>query len=105
MGDFLIKVHAVGGHGCERKAQAGETFHGCGFMACPDCLATEFVQKLAAAGVMVESATLQHWPPELNHIGRSYDEAHEVVDDLNYRTAEGYRSPRLRKRIKGSFGG
>ena len=104
MGDFVIKIASQGGHGCERKANTGETFYGCGSMGCPDCYAAELVQMFARR-FPVHFATFTHWPVELNtSMGRQYDEAHEVVDDIHYRTKEGYVSDRLRKRIKGEFG-
>jgi hypothetical protein len=53
----------------------------------------------------VHYATFTHWPVELNHtMGRQYDEAHEVVDDIHYTTKDGYTSNLTRKRIKGEFG-
>lgn len=110
MGDFMIVIRGVGGHGCQRTAKTGEVFHGCGYMSCPDCMATEFVKKLAEASYQITDATLTHWPVSMNAThGRSYTEASEVVDDLNYFTnIEGhgvYRNARMRKRIKGQFTG
>jgi len=107
MGDFIIKIHAVGGHGCQRQAKPGEVFYGCGRMDCPDCIAQEFVQKLRKVNQMhVESATFTHWPFELDgKMGRSYTEKDEVVDDLFYQTKDGFSNITMRKRIKGEFKG
>jgi hypothetical protein len=106
MGDFKITIHAQGGHGCERKAQPGEVFFGCGSLSCPDCFWTMALQQwVSIVGGGISDATFTHWPASMNTThGRQYREAEEVVDDLNYHTAEGYRSPRMRKRIKGKFG-
>jgi hypothetical protein len=58
MGAFNINITGVGGHGCERKAKAGEKLHGrCGRFSCPDCLAYEFVQRLKQAGMVREGDT------------------------------------------------
>lgn len=55
MGAFNINITGVGGHGCERKAKAGEKLHGrCGRFNCPDCLAYDFVQRLRQAGMVRE---------------------------------------------------
>lgn len=116
MGDFLIRIHAVGGHGCNREAKAGEMFMGCGRLDCVDCAAAALVKQYAMLpSTKIESATQTHWPVELAKIGRSYDEAHEVVDDLFYvpdNLRPGpyaapllqYLNPVQRKRIKGEFG-
>ena len=76
MGDFNINITATGGHGCERKAKAGEKLYGrCGRFTCPDCMAYEFVQQLKQRGMMAfptSSAKLTHWP----------DTPTQVVDDL-----------------------
>jgi hypothetical protein len=53
MGAFHISITGVGGHGCERKAKAGEKLYGrCGRFTCPDCLAYEFTQRLQQAGMV-----------------------------------------------------
>jgi hypothetical protein len=53
MGAFNINITGVGGHGCERKAKAGEKLHGrCGRFTCPDCMAYEFVQRMKQAGMI-----------------------------------------------------
>jgi hypothetical protein len=58
MGAFNINITGVGGHGCERKAKAGEKLHGrCGRFNCPDCLAYEFTQRLRQAGMVREGDT------------------------------------------------
>src|SRR5438045_1286914 len=55
MGAFNINITGVGGHGCERKAKAGEKLHGrCGRFTCPDCMAYEFVQRMKQAGMVRE---------------------------------------------------
>ena len=55
MGAFNINITGVGGHGCERKAKAGEKLYGrCGRFTCPDCIAYEFVQRLKQAGMVRE---------------------------------------------------
>lgn len=76
MGTFNINITAVGGHGCERKAKAGEKLYGrCGRFNCPDCMAYEFVQQLKQRGMMSHQpaeAMLTHWPGQEG----------QVVDDL-----------------------
>lgn len=58
MGAFNINITGVGGHGCERKAKAGEKLHGrCGRFTCPDCMAYEFVQRMKQAGMIREGDT------------------------------------------------
>jgi hypothetical protein len=55
MGAFNINITGVGGHGCERKAKAGEKLYGrCGRFTCPDCIAYEFVQRMKQAGMIRE---------------------------------------------------
>jgi len=78
MGDFNINITATGGHGCERKAKAGDKLYGrCGRFTCPDCMAYEFVQQLKQRGMLSsgnpqQHAILTHWPGQPG----------EVVDDL-----------------------
>jgi hypothetical protein len=76
MGDFNINITATGGHGCERKAKAGEKLFGrCGRFNCPDCMAYEFVQQLKQKGMLAvdsSKAELTHWPGQTA----------QVVDDL-----------------------
>lgn len=58
MGAFNISITGVGGHGCERKAKAGDKLYGrCGRFNCPDCLAFDFVQRLRQAGMIREGDT------------------------------------------------
>lgn len=53
MGAFKIEIVGVGGHGCERRAKAGEKLHGrCGRFSCPDCAAYDFTQRLRQAGMV-----------------------------------------------------
>src|SRR3954471_14698621 len=55
MGAFNINITGVGGHGCERKAKAGDKLYGrCGRFTCPDCAAYDFVQRLKQAGMLRE---------------------------------------------------
>jgi hypothetical protein len=76
MGDFNINITATGGHGCERKAKAGDKLYGrCGRFSCPDCMAYEFVQQLKQRGMLAfntSKAELTHWPGQSG----------QVVDDL-----------------------
>jgi hypothetical protein len=77
MGDFNINITASGGHGCERKAKAGEKLYGrCGRFNCPDCMAYEFVQQLKQRGMfgnlISAKAEFTHWPGQ----------ASSVVDDM-----------------------
>lgn len=59
MGAFNINITGVGGHGCERKAKAGEKLHGrCGRFNCPDCMAFEFVQQLRQKGMLAADGTV-----------------------------------------------
>lgn len=81
MGDFIIKVKAVGGHGCQREVKDGEEVQGCKNINCPDCITREFVERLQRIGCSVGEATLTHWPGQEG----------TVVDDL------------LTKKRKGSF--
>lgn len=81
MGNFVIEVKAVGGHGCQREVKSGEQVKpSCDspFPACPDCLAREFVSRLQAI-CSVESAKLTHWPGQPS----------EVRDDLVSRVRDG----------------
>lgn len=58
MGAFNINITGVGGHGCERKAKAGEKLYGrCGRFTCPDCMAYDFVQRMKQAGMVREGET------------------------------------------------
>lgn len=62
MGNFVIHIEAVGGHGCQRDLKAGAKVPGCGLPTCPDCIAREAVKTLKATGSDVKRATLTHWP-------------------------------------------
>lgn len=73
MGSFKIEIEAVGGHGDDRKAEAGDHLD----LAkgnTPDSIAYEFVAMLRDKGFFQNggSATLTHWPGTKT----------EVVDDL-----------------------
>lgn len=60
MGAFNINITGVGGHGCERKAKAGEKLYGrCGKFSCPDCATYDFVQRLQQAGMLRLGDTAQ----------------------------------------------
>lgn len=60
MGAFKIEILGVGGHGCERKAKAGDKLHGrCGRFNCPDCMAFEFVQQLRQKGMLRDGESAQ----------------------------------------------
>ena len=76
MGTFNINITGVGGHGCERKAKAGDKLYGrCGRFGCPDCMAHDFVQQMKQRGMFNNTpanATFTHWPGTET----------EVVDDL-----------------------
>jgi len=73
MGQFNITITAVGPHGCDRKAKAGDKLYGrCQKMNCPDCLAYDFVQMLRQKGMQIDKAEFRHWPGSSS----------EVVDDL-----------------------
>ena len=66
MGAFNINITGVGGHGCERKAKAGEKLFGrCGKFSCPDCMAYDLVQRMKQAGMLREGdmATGQELKP------------------------------------------
>ena len=76
-----MRVHAVGGHGCQRDKKHGAKLDArCGSQNCPDCLAREFVEKLRASGNDVKVASLTHWPADLP--GYSEQPLGEVRDDL-----------------------
>ena len=77
MGAFNINITGVGGHGCERKAKAGEKLWSrCGKYTCPDCMAYDFVQQMKQKGMFGNStedkAEFTHWPGKPD----------QVVDDL-----------------------
>lgn len=78
MGDFITRVLAVGGHGCQREKKSGEIVEGCGQSYCPDCIFRNYVKALKASGADVKVASITHWPAELPH----YNNQGEVQDDV-----------------------
>ena len=76
MGDYNINITASGGHGCERKAKAGDKLYGrCGRFSCPDCAAYDFVQRIKQNGGFggpTAQALFTHWPGQDS----------QVVDDM-----------------------
>lgn len=73
MGEFLVTIKAVGGHGVDRDKKDGEIvdFNAEG-EGSPDAVAKKCVDDLLLLGCVEVSATITHWPgmPE------------EVKDDL-----------------------
>jgi len=70
MGAFKIELVGVGGHGCERKAKAGDKLHGrCGRFTCPDCIAFDFTQRLRQAGMVREGDQAYSVPIDAIAIG------------------------------------
>jgi len=63
MGSFRIEINAVGGHGVDRDVKDGEivNFFKEGSTT-PDAIAKSIVLILQHHGVMVDTATLTHWP-------------------------------------------
>jgi hypothetical protein len=96
MGDFRIVVDAVGGHGCQRTVGAEGEVYGCGSMTCPDCLVTEFIQKLRLSGASVKAARIEHWPGEPGAVTDEY-----MIKELDERPG-GFAMKPKRKR-HGSF--
>ena len=93
MGDWRVTIEAVGGHGCGRgteidatkvawpaKDATGYVVTRCRRMDCPDCLATEFVERLKRIGT-VAVAKLEHWPVP-GAAGTRREEGAGPVDDL-----------------------
>lgn len=72
MGNFVVEIEAVGGHGCQREIGDRGIVSGCRSDACPDCTARRFVADLRRKGNSLVRAKLIHWPGEHN----------QVVDDL-----------------------
>lgn len=68
MGNFLIVVEAVGGHGCQRDRKDGEIVQGCGLDTCPDCTTRRFVADMKRKGNNVREATLTHWPEQVGSV-------------------------------------
>jgi hypothetical protein len=63
MGQFIVKVDAVGNHGCERGVKDGEHVTvGCQMPGCTDCLTREYVRRLRRSGAMLNAVTITHWP-------------------------------------------
>lgn len=83
MGDFRIVINAVGGHGQDRNKKHGETVDFSeGGENTPEALAKEFVEKLKASGVNVESACVIHWPID-NYNGQLENKrSNQIVDNL-----------------------
>lgn len=61
MGNFVIEIEAIGGHGCQRELKDGEIVKDCGQPRCPDCMTRRFVADLAQSNSMIH-ARLTHWP-------------------------------------------
>lgn len=79
MGDFTIRIHAVGNHGCQRDVKSGGTLaHECGYDGCPDCMTRRFIDDLRAKGTSVKIAVLRHWPADVE----GYAGQDEVTDNL-----------------------
>ena len=74
MGTCKIEVTAVGDHGRDRETKDGEVvnFYDEGPNT-PDARAKTLLETMRAEGVMIEKATITHWP----------DEPSEVVDNLD----------------------
>lgn len=83
MGNFIIHIEAVGGHGHDRKAKQGEAVDfGSAGTNNPDGLAKAFVDDLVDRGIDVVEAKLVHWP-----------DSSPIVDDIKNGV-----------RVAGSFG-
>jgi hypothetical protein len=78
MGQFIVKIDAVGNHGCMRELKDGEFVVGCEKPHCTDCMVRELVRRLKRSGATVAEATITHWPTQ----------EVPIVDDL----VSGYRS-------------
>lgn len=86
MGDYVVRVHAVGGHGCQRHIKHGEKVAPrCEHPDnCPDCITREYVEKLTKSN-SIKSASIVHWPAEVY----GTDSLGEVRDDLVSHTRRG----------------
>jgi len=93
MGNFKIEINAVGGHGDDRTAEAGQpitlvTSDSAAQHQSPDRLAYDFVQSLKAKSMFQAGGTAEmtHWPGEKS----------EVVDDLlnGIRLAGSFHNPK-----------
>jgi hypothetical protein len=62
MGNFLISIEAVGGHGDDRNAKQGEKIVPLPAGLGVDNVAAEAVELVRSRGCSVVSATLTHWP-------------------------------------------
>ena len=73
MGRFIVRVDAMGNHGCMREIKDGEVVIGCDRQGCVDCITREYVRRLKRYGSStVDTASITHWP----------DTAGTVIDDL-----------------------
>lgn len=78
MGDYVVRIQATGGHGCQRDVGHGQKLKSrCGSENCPDCITREYVEKLAKSN-SITSASITHWPADLY----GTDGLDEVRDDL-----------------------
>lgn len=72
MGSFILKLQAVGGHGCQReiKIPEGQTeveIPRCAFRTCPDCRGIEALEDLLRhTGSSFEKGEIIHWPQDAN---------------------------------------
>lgn len=64
MGNFLVTVHAVGNHGCQREIPDGGFVVGCERPGCTDCITREFIRRLKRSGATIDVATVEHWPQQ-----------------------------------------
>lgn len=85
MGDFVVRVHAIGGHGCQRDTvkDGGTLVFPCGPQCSPNCIdrmASDFVEsmKRVCSPTMVKAATLTHWPVDVP----GYSGQDQVTDNL-----------------------
>jgi hypothetical protein len=70
MGNYIITIQGVGGHGQDRNKKNGENVD---FGEnTPEAIIKEAVDKLKATGNSISQATFHHWP----------NSEHQVVDDL-----------------------
>lgn len=89
MGDYVVRIHATGGHGCQRDVGHGRKLKArCDHPEnCPDCITREYVERLQRTGNMIHVASLTHWPADLP--GYSTQSLGEVRDDLISGTRRG----------------
>lgn len=63
MGDFEVRVKAVGKHGCQRTVRSGgQVQNFCGDVSCADCITREFLRSLKRANIQINHAFLTHYP-------------------------------------------